>query len=99
MNADKSEDESAPNLQGQRHPTNIESESKDVQGAYKRLIGTDGLKDAFSAAVAAGMSGQAIADSLFEQNQAWGKTSREGEPKPLDPAVISRMRKALAYLE
>ena len=77
----------------------IEAESKDVQRAYKLLTGTDGLKDAFILAVAThGKSSQSIADSLFTQNQAWGRDS-QGERMGYSLETISRMRKALTYID
>ena len=78
----------------------IGDESKEVQRGYKLLMEADGLKDAFNLAVATyGKSSQSIASSLFSQNQAWGQKDTNGNPKPYDSAVISRMRKALSYID
>jgi hypothetical protein len=79
--------------------SSIEDESKDVQRAYRLLTELDGLKDAFVAAVAVhGKSSYAIADDLFAQNTEWGRDS-QGERRAYSIETVSRMRKALAYIE
>ena len=79
--------------------SSIEDESKDVHRAYKQLKEINGLKDAFIAAVSVhGKSSQAIADALFAQNPEWGRDS-QGQRMEYSTETISRMRKALAYID